>query len=99
MTSWVRWEWIAVPNGLGGWGLKNIFLFAKSLVDKGGWRLLKADSLWNQVMVHKYIAPNSMEDWFRRPMKTHSEGSVIWKVVVKSINVIESSLAWNIGNE
>ena len=26
VTPWVRWENIAVPKGLGGWGLKNIFL-------------------------------------------------------------------------
>ena len=37
VTPWVRWENIAVPKGLGGWGLKNIFLFAKALSAKGGW--------------------------------------------------------------
>lgn len=28
---WVDWEKIALPKALGGWGLKNIFLFAKAL--------------------------------------------------------------------
>ena len=36
VTPWVRWERISIPKGLGGWGLKNIFLFAKYLVAKGG---------------------------------------------------------------
>ena len=36
VTPWVRRENISIPKGLGGWGLKNIFLFAKSLADKVG---------------------------------------------------------------
>ena len=39
-----------------------------------------------------------MEDWIRRTIKSHIDGSVIWKAVVKSFDVIEDSLAWNIGN-
>ena len=56
VTPWVRWENIAVPKGLGGWGLKNIFLFAKSLTAKGGRILLKSESIWTHVMIHKYLA-------------------------------------------
>ena len=29
-TPWVNWKRIAVPKGLGGWGLKDIFLFSKA---------------------------------------------------------------------
>ena len=39
-----------------------------------------------------------MEDWIRRMIKSHTSGSIIWKAVVKSFDVIEDSLAWNIGN-
>ena len=98
MTPWVLWERIVVSKGLGGWGLKNIFLFAKSLAAKGGWRLLNTESLWTQVIIHKYIAPVSVEDWIQSLVKSHAGGSIIWKVVVKSIDVIESSLAWYVGN-
>ena len=31
-------------------------------------------------------------------MKTHKGGSVSWKVVVLSFDVIESNLGWNVGN-
>lgn len=31
VIPWVRWEKIVVPKALGGWGLKNIFLFSKAL--------------------------------------------------------------------
>ena len=98
MTPWVHWEKIVIPKGLGGWGLKNIFLFAKYLAAKGGWRLLKTVSLWTKVIIQKYIAPDSIENWIRSPRKTHTGGSVIWKAVVLSFGVIESNLAWKVGN-
>ena len=31
-------------------------------------------------------------------METHTSGSVIWKAMVLSFDVIESNLAWNVGN-
>ena len=46
VAPWVGWKRIAVPKGLDGWGLKNIFLFVKALDAKGGWRLLSTDTLW-----------------------------------------------------
>ena len=53
VTPWVWWGRIVVPKGLEGRGLKNIFVFSKALAAKGGWRLLKADSLWTWVGVQK----------------------------------------------
>ena len=87
-----------VPKFLGGWGLKNIFLFAKALATKGGWRLIHLESIWMQVIIHKYLAPKMVEEWIRNPKKTHAGGSVIWKAVVKSFNLIGPNLAWNVGN-
>ena len=49
-------------------------------------------------MFQKYINHVYVEDWIQRPMKMHAGGSVIWKAVVKSIDVIESCLAWFVGN-
>lgn len=40
----------------------------------------------------------SIEDWIRKPRKSHSGGSMIWKAVVKSFHLIESKLVWNVGN-
>ena len=51
VTPWVNWKRIAVPKGLGGWGLKDIFLFSKALAAKGGWRLVHSNSLWTRVIV------------------------------------------------
>ena len=52
-TPWVNWKRIAVPKGLGGWGLKDIFLFSKALAAKGGWRVVKSSSLWTRVIKQK----------------------------------------------
>ena len=37
MMPWVRWERLALPKALGGWGLKNIFYFSKALAAKASW--------------------------------------------------------------
>jgi hypothetical protein len=31
------WEFLAKPKHLGGWGIKNLFLFNNSLVEKSLW--------------------------------------------------------------
>jgi len=98
VTPWVGWKKIAIPKGLGGWGLKNIFHFAKALAAKGGWRIIKADNLWTRVIRHKYLSHGSVEDWVRNPRKSHRGGSVIWKALVKAFPLIESNLAWAVGN-
>ena len=97
-TPWVNWKRIAVPKGLGGWGLKDIFLFSKALAAKGGWRLLKSNSLWSRVIKQKYLPNVSLLEWIRNPRKTHLGGSVIWKAIVKSFHLNEDNIAWDVGN-
>jgi hypothetical protein len=60
---WVRWEQIAAPKTLGGWGLNNLFSFSKALATKNSWRLIKTTSLWTRVVHQKSIAPLSTLDW------------------------------------
>jgi hypothetical protein len=81
----------------GGLGLKNIFIFSKALAAKTCWRLITTDSLWTQVVTHKYIKPGSVGDWIRRENKNIPNCSIIWKVVIKSFHVIGDGLAWKIG--
>jgi len=98
VTPWVRWEKIAQPKEKGGWGLKNIFLFSKALAAKAGWRLLATPSLWQKVMIQKYIAPESVESWIRNPIKNKRGISVIWKAILNSFPIISNKLAWKIGS-
>ena len=42
-----KWQLLASPKELGGWGIKNPFLFCQSLAVKTLWRLIKnPGSLW-----------------------------------------------------
>ena len=49
-------------------------------------------------MSHKYIGPGTVEEWIWSPVKSHVGGSVFWKAVVKSLDVIKASLAWHVRN-
>jgi hypothetical protein len=94
---WEKWESIAMPKALGGWGLKNIFLFSKALAAKACWRLISVSSLWSLVVSQKYISPASIEDWIRTPNKSATNGSIIWKAMISSFSVVGDSLAWRVG--
>ena len=98
VMAWVSWERIVVPKALGGWGLKNIFLFSKAPVAKGGWWLINTFSLWTKVIIQKYIAPVPLKAWLRSQQKTKKRASVIWKSILNDFPLIENGLAWKIGN-
>jgi hypothetical protein len=98
MTPWVNWKSLAKPNMPGGWGLKNIFLFSKSLAAKLIWRFLKTNSPWTDIITHKYTHPNSIEYWVRSFDKKINNGYIIWKEVVQCFLVVGEGLAWLIGN-
>jgi hypothetical protein len=42
---------IGLSKDVGGWGLKNIFHFSKTLVAKSVWRLIQGKGLWIQVVI------------------------------------------------
>jgi hypothetical protein len=50
-----HWESIAKPKSVGGWGLRNIFLFNQALASKSLWRVLSQDGIWHRVITGKYI--------------------------------------------
>jgi hypothetical protein len=74
-------EEVGCTKMLGGWGLKNIFLFAKSLAAKSVWRLIVTKNLWTEVVSHKYIKPDTVEGWLRNTTKK----------IDKLLNHLESS--------
>jgi hypothetical protein len=45
LASWKR---IYTPKYIGGWGLKDIFLFSKALVEKNVWSPIQEAGLWAQ---------------------------------------------------
>jgi hypothetical protein len=93
IQPWAKWDSLARPKSLGGWGIKNIFLFSKALAEKLGWRLISNNNLWSSVIFQKYIAPGTVEDWIRTPNKSHTSGSIFWKALISSFPIIGEGLA------
>lgn len=97
MMPWVRWDQWALLKALGSWGLKNIFVFSKALAAKSGWHLISMNSLWTDVIWHKYIASSSIMDWIQSSSQGGREISYIWKTVLDALDVIRLGLTWNTG--
>ena len=59
-----KWQLLASPKELGGWGIKNPFLLCQSLAAKTLWRLIKNPySLWGKVLSSKYFPNGFIYDW------------------------------------
>ena len=61
-----KWQNIASPKENGGWGIRNIFWFANSLVAKSCWRGLFGNSLWSQILERKYLKGVDLTSWLRK---------------------------------
>eukprot|EP00253_Pinus_taeda_P023181 PITA_23181 len=68
--AWENWKRIATPKKWGGWGLKLLPAFAQALAAKQSCLLLKQDSLWAEIILHKYIWSMTIIDWIRSPPGT-----------------------------
>lgn len=93
VVPWVKREIISIQKTRGRWGLKTIPLFDKDFVAKVRWRLLSTDNLWTNVVLKKYIHPDSLVGWIRNPNNPCCFISIIWKQIIKSFSLIEKGLA------
>jgi hypothetical protein len=66
-----RWDIIAKPKAVGGWGLHNLSLFKQALAKKTLWRVLTQDGIWHRIIYGKYITPLSLACWLRLPVFAH----------------------------
>jgi len=57
----ISWKKLAKPKKVGGWGVKNIFIFGKALATKILWRGLMVSGLWHEVILKKYLRKKSVE--------------------------------------
>jgi hypothetical protein len=88
---------IGPTKSLGGWGLKNIFIFSKALAAKSCWRLITTQFMDSSghPQIHK---PGSVgEIGSVGQTKIYPNCSIIWKAIIKSFHVIGDGLAWKIG--
>jgi hypothetical protein len=64
-VKWEKWEKICKPKSEGGWGLKDLNLFAQALAARLIWHFISVIGLWHIVFIRKYIYPsfNDGLDW------------------------------------
>jgi hypothetical protein len=91
------WDFIARPKILGGWGLRNIFLFNKVLVEKSLWRVMMKDGIWHRVIKDKYLPHCSIATWLRSTSHRTTNASHIWKNLLKYLHIITHWLRWKLG--
>eukprot|EP00253_Pinus_taeda_P029586 PITA_29586 len=77
VTPWVAWDKISRPKEWGGWAIKHLSFFSKSLAAKLAWRLISTNSLWSTVTKRKYIASATTMEWVRNPIKSSKNASVV----------------------
>jgi hypothetical protein len=94
----VKWSRTAMPKESGGWGIKNIYWFCKSLAAKSLWRLIHNKMLWSRVMTSKYLSGMTIIEWIRSPRKTVINSSICWKAMVETFPLIGKWIVWNVGN-
>lgn len=58
----VKWSRVAYLKKLGGWGIKNIYLFSLYLAACSFWCLTKNTTLWGRVLKSKYLQGRSIEE-------------------------------------
>jgi hypothetical protein len=78
-----RWEAIAKPKKVGGWGLRNLFLFNKALATNTLWRVLTKTGIWHTVIKDKYLPYVSVATWFRSVSSSQVSASQTWKIFLK----------------
>jgi len=87
-----------MPKELGGWSIKNLIWFSKSLAEKSLWRLMHKRMLWGKVMISKYMTRKSIEEWFWMPRKVVHISYTWWKVMADSFPLMGVWIVWWVGN-
>ena len=88
-----KWKTLANLKELGGWGIKNAFLFCQSLETTIMWRLIQNPStFWGKVLVSKYCPNASITEWIRKLDKSYNNGSIGWKSFVLAFLQIRNKL-------
>ena len=86
----VRWENIACPMEMGGWGLKNMQHFSLALRAKILWLVLCGNNLWSQTIKVKYLQYLSTVQWGSQIYQAWRHISNIWSGLLGVFNIFSS---------
>lgn len=92
-----RWEFLALPECYGGWGIRNLSYFSYALRLKSLWRGLFGTTLWSIILSVKYIKGDVL-NWIRNPLKVTKGTSSIWVGFIKVYSWMARDLSWRVGN-
>jgi hypothetical protein len=90
----INWKKIAKPKKDGGWGIKNIFSFGKSLAEKRLWRCLMVSRLWHEVILKKCLKKKIVTEWLKEGRKNWTSISNIWRALTSLTTIIIDWLVW-----
>jgi len=90
----VYWEQISRPKELGGWGVRNIFWFARALALKILWQVLFGCGLWSRVTKIKYLKGLDVVFWLN-PRPKYTSISVVWRFFMEVLPLLKLWLVWN----
>jgi len=90
-----KWEIIAKPKSYGGWGVRNLYMFNRSLVVNTLWHCLIKDDIWHKVLKDKYLPHSTVVTWLRSAiLRTHNTSNT-WRILVKYLDLITHCLSWS----
>lgn len=87
---------IAVPKHLGGWGLKDLRTFGRSLICKTLHRGIFGTGPWSKTIQFKYLNGRALLYWYRRGAIGTRGGSAIWRSLKTAEHFFLSKLKWQI---
>jgi len=79
-------------------GIEEPVMFCSTTCCKKCLEVLKGHDLWVEVVHQKYIQSLTINEWFISTDRSTANVSTIWKVVLRSFDLIKDWLAWTIGN-
>jgi hypothetical protein len=88
---------ISKTKANGGWGLKDIFTFAKTLATKNAWSLVEGIGLWHRIIKEKYIPSISLLEWIRSTNKSYQKWNYHLESPHKFFPIIGDWLIWKVG--
>lgn len=92
--SYVAWDSVTTPKGMGGLGLRHLKEVNKALVMKTMWKLATgANMLWAHLMQAKYYPRGALWSTQRR-----TNCSKLWKQLMDLRSVLINHICWKVGS-
>eukprot|EP01018_Ginkgo_biloba_P004985 Gb_28741 [translate_table: standard] len=74
----VKWQTMATPKSLGGWGLKNIHLFGRASAAKSVWRLISSEADAHNLRIREEEWKLYIASLKRSYVRIKVEGELLW---------------------